>query len=226
MVYISARIHKYICIMNITKLNIIISFFLTALSASAMKYQIKVLNTPTITIDNKVAKVGDWFDDQSVIVWSRDNQAMRVVSEDNKVYTLSAKLYKESKSKKFSDFIIYTKPLAARGTNDDSLIAKLQERFDQDFVMLDEIVIDLSDIELPENCYFQFIAVKNDNNDDVHYAVRPMDKEIKISKIALGVDRDTDKGVRTFKVSFFTSPQLCNTINDSLLIEFYPLEAE
>ena len=98
MVYISARIHKYICIMNITKLNIIFCFLLTALTASAMKYQIKVLNTPTITIDNKAAKVGDWFDDQSVIVWSRDNQAMRVISEDNKVYTLSAKLYKESKS--------------------------------------------------------------------------------------------------------------------------------
>lgn len=154
MVYISARIHKYICIMNITKLNIIICFLLTALSASAMKYQIKVLNTSTITIDNKAAKVGDWFDDQSVIVWSRDNQAMRVVSEDNKVYTLSAKLYKESKSKKFSDFIIYTKPLAARGTNDHSLIAKLQERFDQDFIMLDEIVIDLSGVDVPVESHF------------------------------------------------------------------------
>ena len=68
--------------MNITKLNIIFCFLLTALTVSAMKYQIKVLNTPTITIDNKAAKVGDWFDDQSVIVWSRDNQAMRVVSEE------------------------------------------------------------------------------------------------------------------------------------------------
>lgn len=156
MVYISARIHKYICSMNITKLNIIISFLLTALSASAMKYQIKVLNTPSITIDNKVAKVGDWFDDQSVIVWSKDNQAMRVVSEDNKVYTLSAKLYKESKSKKFSDFIIYTKPLAARGTNDLDLIEQLAERFDNTFVMLDEIVIDLSDIEFIEDTYVEF----------------------------------------------------------------------
>lgn len=141
--------------MNITKLNIIFCFLLTALTASAMKYQIKVLNTPTVTIDNKAAKVGDWFDDQSVIVWSRDNQAMRVISEDNKVYTLSAKLYKESKSKKFSDFIIYTKPLAARGTNDHDLIEQLAERFDNSFVMLDEIVIDLSGIELIEDTYIE-----------------------------------------------------------------------
>lgn len=154
MVYISARIHKYICIMNITKLNIIISFLLTALSASAMKYQIMVLNTPSITIDNKVAKIGDWFDDQSVIVWSKDNQAMRVVSEDNKVYTLSAKLYEESKSKRFSDFIIYTKPLATRGTNNLDLIEQLAERFDQDFIMLDEIVIDLSGVDVPVESNF------------------------------------------------------------------------
>lgn len=146
--------------MNITKLNIIICFLLIALSASAMKYQIKVLNTPTITIDNKAAKVGDWFDDQSVIVWSKDNQAMRVVSEDNKVYTLSAKRYKESKSKKFSDFIIYTKPLAARGTNDLDLIEQLAERFDQDFIMLDEIVIDLSGVDVPVESHF---VIKNNS---------------------------------------------------------------
>lgn len=161
--------------MNITKLNIIICFLLAALTASAMKYQIKVLNTPTITIDNKAAKVGDWFDDQSVIVWSRDNQAMRVVSEDNKVYTLSAKLYKESKSKKFSDFIIYTKPLAARGTNDLDLIEQLAERFDNTFVMLDEIVIDLSDIELPDNAIFRLYL--SNKSASKHIEITPRDNQ-------------------------------------------------
>lgn len=115
-----------------------------------------MLNTPTITIDNREAKVGDWFNDQSVIVWSRDNQAMRVVSDENKVYTLSAKLYKEAKAKKFSDFILYTKPLAVRGTKDLNLIEQLAERFDQDFIMLDEIVIDLSDIGLSEDICIEF----------------------------------------------------------------------
>lgn len=142
--------------MKIVHIAILISCILSALTCSAKKYQIKVLNTPTITIDKKEAKVGDWFDDQSVIVWSRDNQAMRVVSEDNKVYTLSAKLYKESKSKKFADFIIYTKPLAARGTNNQDLIEQLAERFEQDFIMLDEIVIDLSGIELSKDINLEF----------------------------------------------------------------------
>lgn len=142
--------------MNIVKTFILISCILSALTCSAKKYQIKVLNTPSITIDKKEAKIGDWFDDQSVIVWSKDNQAMRVVSEDNKVYTLSAKLYKEAKAKKFSDFILYTKPLAARGKKDLDLIEQLAERFEQDFIMLDEIVIDLSDIGLSEDICIEF----------------------------------------------------------------------
>ena len=142
--------------MRIFKILIFISCIISTLNCAAKKYQIKVLNTPSITIDKKEARVGDWFDDQSVIVWSKDTQAMRVVSEDNKVYTLSAKLYKESKSKTFADFIVYTKPLAARGTNNPDLIEQLAERFDQDFIMLDEIVIDLSELVLPDGYYLQF----------------------------------------------------------------------
>lgn len=142
--------------MRIFKILIFISCIISTLNCAAKKYQIKVLNTPSITIDKKEAKVGDWFDDKSVIVWSKENQAMRVVSEDNKVYTLSAKLYKESKSKTFADFIVYTKPLAARGTNNPDLIEQLAERFDQDFIMLDEIVIDLSDIRLSEDISIEF----------------------------------------------------------------------
>lgn len=166
--------------MNITKLNIIFCFLLITVTASATKYQIKVLNTPTITIDNKEVKVGDWFDDQSVIVWSKDNQAMRVVSEDNKVYTLSAKLYKESESKKFSDFIIYTKPLAARGTNDHDLIEQLAERFDNTFVMLDEIVIDLSGIELIEDTYIEMHF--EPRNQSLKKIISPSNPQISISR--------------------------------------------
>lgn len=225
MVYISARIHKYIWIMNITKLNIIFCFLLTALTASAMKYQIKVLNTPTITIDNKAAKVGDWFDDQSVIVWSRDNQAMRVVSEDNKVYTLSAKLYKESKSKKFSDFIIYTKPLAARGTNDHSLIAKLQERFDQDFIMLDEIVIDLSDIDIPQNITFHF-SVKNKNEDSCYFEVKPEKGVVLIPRSSISSFYSPEISELLFNVYWGTAPNKVDKISDSFTVLMLPISID
>lgn len=149
--------------MNIKKLSILFCFVLMAMVTSAMQYQIKVLNTPTITINGKELKVGDWFDDQAIITWSKESQAMRVLSEDNRVYTLSAKLCKEIKTKKFSDFILYTKPLAARGNDSLTLKEALEEKFDNNFIMLDEIVIDLSGVELPKNLTLYFTIKNNED---------------------------------------------------------------
>lgn len=133
------------------------------MSLSAMNYQIKVLNTPTITINGKELKEGDWFDDQAIITWSKESQAMRVLSENNRIYTLSAKLCKEIKVKTFADFILYTKPLAARGNDSLTLKEALEEKFDNSFIMLDEIVINLSGIELPKNLTLYFITKNNED---------------------------------------------------------------
>ena len=149
--------------MNIKKLSILFCFVFMVMSLSAMNYQIKVLNTPTITINGKELKVGDWFDDLAIITWSKENQAMRVLSEDNRVYTLSAKLFKEIKAKKFSDFILYTKPLAARGNDSLTLKEVLEEKFDNNFIMLDEIVIDFTGIELPEELALYYIVSNHEN---------------------------------------------------------------
>lgn len=210
--------------MKALKLTIILSCLITAFTCSAAKYQIKVLNTPTITIDNREAKVGDWFNDQSVIVWSRDNQAMRVVSDENKVYTLSAKLYKEAKAKKFSDFILYTKPLAARGTKDLDLIEQLGERFDQDFIMLDEIVIDLSDIELQDNASFRLYLSEDSNSK--YLEVIPIAKIFSISRMSLNQLCDSDKGNIQFIVMFGYPSHDFEVINDSCEISLIPLSIE
>lgn len=190
---------------------------------SAMKYQIKVLNTPTISIDNREAKVGDWFDDKSTIVWSKDNQAMRVVSEDNKVYTLSGKLYKESNSKTFADFILYTKPLAARGVNDDSLIAKLQERFDNDFVMLDKIIIDFSDIDLPENTFFRFYLTENVDAKSNYLEIKPIDGIITISWPSLLFMKELDGDTINMVVILYIGSRKIGIVNESLEISILPL---
>lgn len=134
---------------NIKKLFPLLIMFLSSLSGGAMKYQIKYLNTPTITINKHPLKVGDWFNDDAVINWDKDTQALRVLGENNKVYTLSAKRYKESKSKKFSDFIAFTKPMASRGMH--TLKKDLQAIFENEFEILDVLQIDLSEVEdLPD----------------------------------------------------------------------------
>ena len=210
--------------MRIYRILIIISCIMSTLSCAAKKYQIKVLNTPSITIDKKEAKVGDWFDDQSVIVWSKDNQAMRVVSEGNKVYTLSAKLYKESKSKTFADFIVYTKPLAARGTNNLDLIEQLAERFDQDFIMLDEIVIDLSDVALPNNAVFRLHSSEKPNSKYIE--VSPKAKNFSLSRISLIRLCGMNNGKIQFIVMFGSPYYDFEIINDSCEISLIPLSIE
>ena len=210
--------------MRIFKILIFISCIISTLNCAAKKYQIKVLNTPSITIDKKEAKVGDWFDDQSVIVWSKYNQAMRVVSEDNKVYTLSAKLYKESKSKTFADFIVYTKPLAARGTNNLDLIEQLAERFDQDFIMLDEIAIDLSDIELPNNAVFRLYSSEKPNSKYIE--VSPKAKNFSLSRISLIRLCGMNNGKIQFIVMLGYPLHDFEIINDSCDISLIPLSIE
>ncbi|MBD5415622.1 MAG: hypothetical protein HDR46_04950 [Bacteroides sp.] len=206
--------------MRIFKILIFISCIISTLNCAAKKYQIKVLNTPSITIDKKEAKVGDWFDEQSVIVWSKDYQAMRVVSEDNKVYTLSAKLYKESKSKTFADFIVYTKPLAARGTKDLDLIEQLAERFDQDFIMLDEIVIDLSDISVSKNDYF--ILERNHNNRK-QIIIHPQKHNILIKRYDLVANEDIEEPYMSFKVIFHPLKGVENIVSEDFEIYVLPL---
>ena len=223
MVYVIKRVHKYICIMNIVKTSILISCILSTLTCSAKKYQIKVLNTPSITIDKKEAKIGDWFDDESVIVWSKDNQAMRVVSEDNKVYTLSAKLYKEAKAKKFSDFILYTKPLASRGTNDLDLIEQLAERFDNHFVMLDEIFIDLSGIDIPENSKIQFIQNNETTDKKIIFNMNIKDNDLCIKRSHLIKEKISNKEILKFTVTYTLSEGVPETIYEMLEIEVLPL---
>ena len=206
--------------MKVLKLLLILSGLITALTCSAAKYQIKVLNTPTITIDNREAKVGDWFNDQSVIVWSRDNQAMRVVSDENKVYTLSAKLYKEAKAKKFSDFILYTKPLAARGTKDLDLIEQLAERFDQDFIMLDEIVIDLSDIELPDNTIFRLYS--SNNLTSKYIEITPYNKQITLLRSALLQMTDKEPIDNSIIVELSCASPQFGFISESVEVSIFP----
>lgn len=208
--------------MRIFKILIFISCIISTLNCAAKKYQIKVLNTPSITIDKKEAQVGDWFDDQSVIVWSKDTQAMRVVSEDNKVYTLSAKLYKESKSKTFADFIVYTKPLAARGTNNPDLIEQLAERFDQDFIMLDEIVIDLSDIELSEDIIIEFNFESLKQKHVLKKIISRSNPQLTILRSEILPQREKSSQLH-ISVYFINTLKKSFLISDSLELEVVPL---
>lgn len=134
----------------------------TALSCGAEKYQIKCLNTPTITIDGKQLKAGDWFNDNAKIQWEKDTQAMRVLSEKNRVYTISAKSFRTSKKTTLGDFLTSKKNGSSRGRGGQTLRKDLQDVFENEFEILDELHIDLSEVDdLPYG--ITFIISSNDS---------------------------------------------------------------
>ena len=164
------------------KKNIILALILSlgiAFPGLGMKYKILLLNTPTITIDNRQSKVGDWFDDESVIKWENERQAMKVMSEDNHRYTVSPTSYKESGAKKFKDYITFVKPMAHRGMS--NLKEELAERLEGYHVLLDEIEFDLSDIELPTDAIFTAKHVY-DNNSMNEVNLKLMDNKLFIER--------------------------------------------
>lgn len=150
----------------------------TAMSSTAMNYQIKFLNTPTITINKKKMKVGDWFSDRSIIQWDSDSQAMRVLSQDNKTYTISAIGHKRSKAKKLSDYLINIKPMGVRDYG--GWAKNLTSVFENKYEILDELHIDISDIsDLPQDL---IIVISGKQPDSSSLVLQPKDGIITISR--------------------------------------------
>ena len=110
---------------------------------NAKTFEIKILNTPTINIGGKNLKIGDKFDDKAQIAWSSDKQAMKVLSDDNKIYVLSNKLLNKYKAKTFADYITSVKSATVRndGKNFPITVADHRAIFESDFVLLDSISI-------------------------------------------------------------------------------------
>lgn len=129
-------------------LGIILSL-ITLSQVYGMKYKILLLNTPSITIDNKEAKVGDWFDDESEITWVNEKQAMKVISEDNHRYTVSPSAYKRAKAKKFKDYILDVKPMAHRGIS--SIRERLEDIQYNGCVLMDSVYLDFSNTGITED---------------------------------------------------------------------------
>ena len=107
---------------------------------------------------------------------------------------------------------------------DSDLIEQLKERFDQDFIMLDEIVIDLSDIELQDNACFRLYLSEDSNSK--YLEVIPIAKIFSISRMSLNQLCDSDKGNIQFIVMFGYPSHDFEVINDSCEISLIPLSIE
>ena len=108
----------------------------------AKHYKILYLNSQQIKINDAYAKVGDSFDDKTVIKWSVDRQAMKVVeAETNKRYLMVAKL-SEGRELTVYDILTKNKHLSTHeGENTQDKYLKLEMTIADEYNLLDSIEI-------------------------------------------------------------------------------------
>lgn len=139
----------------------IILMFLLGISAEARTLTIKVLNTPTINVGGHKMTVGDSFDETSKIFWESERQAMKVLSEDNKLYVASKKAFAKTNSSSFSDYLTNTKSASVRGDEKPMSLKDHQSAFQQDFILLDELCVETG-WKVDDNNYFIAMYIMGD----------------------------------------------------------------
>lgn len=209
---------KRITFMPLRRLFPMLIMFLTVLSCSAIKYQIKYLNTPSIKIDKRQHKVGDWFSDNSKIYWENTKQAMRVLSENNRVYTISASKFNK-KVTTLGEFISGTKTGGNRG-GFHTLHNDLEAIFQNEYEILDELQIDLSDVEdLPADITF---TISSTDDSIKPLSLKPENGILTIARESLDqVDTQEDKISLTIK--FTRSDGKASLITDQFELLLLPL---
>lgn len=163
-----------------------LSLFLLAVSvlfANGRTFEIKVLNTPTINIGNKNLKVGDIFDENDTIFWASNKQAMKALSDDNKLYIFSNKLYQKLNVKSFSDYITSVESTSVRAAGGDLPISLDDHKasFEGDFVLLDSISVTVG-WKSDENTFF--VAKTTNLGENNFMFIIPCDKN------TLTIDRE------------------------------------
>lgn len=163
-----------------------ILFMATVCMAYGRTFEIKVLNTPTITIDDKECGVGDKFGENAKISWAADNQAMKVLSDDNKIYVMSPKIWQKYKVKDFKDFLVTVKNASVRNDGEEFPVSVSDHRllFEDDFLLLDPIRVRVG-WRVDDTCYFE--ATTNNLGDDNFTIIMPYDEhQVIITRDMLG----------------------------------------
>lgn len=142
---------------------ILAGIILASEAAFCKTLEIKLLNTPTISIEGKNLKVGNKFDEKANISWMSNKQAMKVLSEDNKLYVLTPKLFSKYNITNFSDYITYIKSAYVRNGGDESPVTLDEHKniFEQDFILLDSLKVNVG-WKVDDKSYFLAIMKEDD----------------------------------------------------------------
>lgn len=132
--------------MKILRLSLLVLSMLTSvLTLSAQEnYKILFLNTPNIKIGERLCRLGDCFNENEVIVWENEKQAMKVVcTRTNKQNIILAKLNKGKRDRTLSSYLVQNKHLSAR-VGSPLTVAELKNYLSDTFYLIDSIKIPTS----------------------------------------------------------------------------------
>ncbi len=97
------------------KIILLISLLFIGCSAFADNYRVLYVNSDRIRIGKRYAAVGDIFKDTDTIVWSSQQQAMKVLNLNNKrVFICTAQSLTKNKSHSLYDYLTSTKRISTR----------------------------------------------------------------------------------------------------------------
>jgi hypothetical protein len=129
--------------------------FIVVLMAKAASYKILRLNHPQIFVNGKLAKVGDVFNDQAVIRWTKERQAMQVVDTSSKKRYLMVSKSSEKKELTALEILTRINHLSTHAPGDDvEPFDKLEMSIAPTYDLLDQVTIPTS-ITVNNTHYFR-----------------------------------------------------------------------
>ena len=141
------------------RLQLLLLLLLMVLMVNAQKkehtYKVLYMNHPQILIDGRQAKVGVFFNENSIVTWAKDGQAMKIQDVCcNKRYVLPA-IPKEKKSLTVLQILTRIGHLSTHAPGEDvSSFEKLESTIAPQYYLLDSIDIP-TDITVDETHYFR-----------------------------------------------------------------------
>ena len=156
----------------------------------ADRYKILSMNYPTLHVNGKAAKVGDVFDDNATVKWSKERQAMRVYNIDKKKQILMVAHAVDPKGSSISDILTANKHLSTHnaytGIAESNELRNLQHMFDNQYDVLDEVEIE-SVVPLSDKQYFQATYYYGDTR--IIKKLNSKDGKVVIDKSIFDIDK-------------------------------------
>lgn len=207
-----------------TKTLSIIAFILSCmLTVSAKTFEIKMLNSPSITIDGKELHVGSRFLENAKISWESSDQAMKVLSDDNRVYVVSPKLFSKYHVTCFSDFLSSVKSATVRNDGENFPMTTEDHKaiFEGNFVLMDSVSFKTG-WKVDDKSFFE--AETNDlDNHNMSFKIPTDNGKLYISRSLLDSCQIDDCIVRLTVRYVELEYNESTLITDSLELEMVPI---